>query len=462
MEDPIKLLYLVSAILFILGLKFLSGPKTARRGNILSAVGMGLAIIATFIIEKPSSGPINWMPILIGGAIGSLLGLVSAIKVKMTGMPQMVALFNGFGGATSFLVASLEFTSHPDSTITVITILLAVLIGGITFVGSLVAFAKLQELISGKPFLFPGQHIINLILILGALGVGGYALCASTGIPDWTLYVIGGISLFLGVLLVIPIGGADMPVIVSLLNSYSGTAVAMTGFALRNPALIVVGTLVGASGLILTAIMCKAMNRSLANVLFGGLGATAGAAPEMGSMTGSVTEGSVEEAVGYLTDAQSLIVVPGYGMAVAQAQHVIRELDQILQKKGCDVRYAVHPVAGRMPGHMNVLLAEANVPYDQLFDLDDINDDFSSTDVVMVIGANDVVNPAAQNTPGSPIFGMPVLKVWEAQAVIVLKRSMRAGFAGIDNELFVHPKTMMVFGDAKKTLTEFVQTIKQS
>ncbi len=448
-------IYLLSAILFILGLKFLGGPNTARQGNLLSALGMGLAILATLL---KAEGEINWIPILIGASAGSLLGLLSAVLVKMTAMPQMVALFNGFGGAASLLVAMSEYLRGGQDTIPLIAGVLAVLIGGITFTGSLIAFCKLQELISGKPVLFFGRHILNLLLFLAAAGL--IVLIGVQGQSDWPLYLVGGLALLLGVLLIIPIGGADMPVVISLLNSYSGLAVAMTGFALQHPALIVVGTLVGASGMILTATMCKAMNRSLANVLFGGLGAQAGAAPAEGAQ-GPVKEGSVEDAADVLGNAQSLIVVPGYGLAVAQAQHAVRELDEMLQERGAKVRYAIHPVAGRMPGHMNVLLAESNVPYDQLFDLDDINDDFSGTDVALVVGANDVVNPAAEKTPGSPIYGMPVLQVWEAGTVIVLKRSMRAGFAGIGNELFVHPKTMMVFGDAKKTITELVRTLKE-
>ncbi|MHC4606485.1 MAG: NAD(P)(+) transhydrogenase (Re/Si-specific) subunit beta [Planctomycetota bacterium] len=456
-----EILYLVAATQFILGLKFLTGPRTARWGNFLSMGGMVLAILATFLLwEKDHS--INWTVILIGAAAGTLIGLVSAVRVKMTAMPQMVALFNGFGGVASLLVAMFFYLQPETHSLTVLPLtaaLVSAVIGGGAFSGSLLAFGKLQGIVTGRPILFRGQNLFNLVLLAGLVGLGIWAGTSSQAALPFL--VLTGLSLVVGALMVIPIGGADMPVVISLLNSYSGVAVAMTGFVLGNEALIIVGSLIGASGFILTSVMCRAMNRSLLNVVFGGFGATAAAAAAGGAAQAPVKEASVEDAAGILGAAQSVIVVPGYGMAVAQAQHVVREIDALLQEKGAEVRYAIHPVAGRMPGHMNVLLAEANVPYEQLKDLDEINDEFKATDVVLVVGANDVVNPAAKTKPGSPIYGMPVLNAEEARAVIVLKRSMSPGFAGIDNEWFVHPRTMMVFGDARKTLTSMVGALKE-
>jgi NAD(P) transhydrogenase subunit beta len=458
--------YLVASLLFMLSLKWLGSPKTARRANFVSMTAMGLACLPPLIrafTGQTASNLVNNLVIIGGGvALGSAVGLVSAKKVKMTAMPQMVALYNGFGGGASLLVAMLEYL-HERSGLPVsasIPVHLSVLIGGVCLTGSVAAFAKLQELISGRPVLFGGQHALNAALVLGAVVIGVYLTIAPGSLPVFLLLV--ALSLLLGWLVVIPIGGADMPVVISLMNSYSGMAVTATGFVLRNNVLIIVGSLVGASGIILTQIMCKAMNRSLANVMFGGFGAAA-AGPGVaagGSDKGVVKEASPEEAASVMANAQSMIVVPGYGMAVAQAQHAVRELADLLEKKGVQVKYAIHPVAGRMPGHMNVLLAEANVPYDKLFELEAINDEFSRTDVALVVGANDVVNPAAKNTPGSPIYGMPVLNVDQSKAVVVLKRSMNPGFAGIENELFVHPNTMMVFGDAKQTLGKLAQAVK--
>jgi NAD(P) transhydrogenase subunit beta len=453
----IEFTYLLSSVLFILGLKALASVETARRGNALSMAAMALAILATLA----RGGVSAWIPIVAGVMVGSVVGAVSAVRVPMTAMPQMVALFNGFGGAASLLVAAAELHRMGSAVpvIALVAIQLSALVGGVTFSGSVVAFAKLQELVSGRPVLFAGQHWLNLLLLAASLVLGAWVVLAPPAPPAFVLLCVA--SLVLGVLVVIPIGGADMPVVISLLNSYSGIAVAMTGFVLFNNVLIIVGSLVGASGLILTSIMCRAMNRSLANVLFGGFGAAAVGAK--GGVAGgeTVTEGTVEDAATVLEAARSLIVVPGYGMAVAQAQHAVRDLARHLADHGAFVRYAIHPVAGRMPGHMNVLLAEADVPYDQLHDLDSINDEFAKTDVALVVGANDVVNPAAKTDPASPIYGMPVLNVDQARTVIVLKRSMSPGFAGIENALFVRPNTMMVFGDARQTLTRVLSALKE-
>ncbi len=471
MKIATELSYFAAALLFMLSLKWLSSPKTARRANFISMFAMALAVWPSFLAIEGQSGVelAETLGIIAGGiVVGGAIGIVSATKVKMTAMPQMVGLYNGFGGAASLIVAAVEYLFKTEKGVAIpatdgVPVYLSILIGGVCFTGSMAAFAKLQELIRGKPVLFAGQHALNAALLLAALG-GGAALCVKAD-ASWSapvFYGLIGVSLLLGWLVVIPIGGADMPVVISLMNSYSGMAVTATGFVLKNNVLIIVGSFVGASGIILTQIMCKAMNRSLANVVFGGFGATAGPAGGGGGAKGNVKEASVEEAATVMENAGSMIVVPGYGMAVAQAQHAVRELANLCEKKGVKVRYAIHPVAGRMPGHMNVLLAEANVPYDALFDLDQINDDFANTDVVLVVGANDVVNPAAKNTPGSPIYGMPVFNCDQSKSIIVLKRSMNPGFAGIENELFVHPNTMMVFGDAKQTLVKMAAALKSA
>lgn len=449
----------------MLGLRNLSSPATARLGNKLSMSGMGLAIIATLMVAG-----LSFKFIIIGIAIGTVIGAYSAIKVEMTSMPEMVALFNGCGGAASALVALSEFQLKGDmygagmvsqiGGFSMTTLLLSVIIGALTFTGSIIAYAKLQGIISGQPITYTGQQFFNGIIVLATIVLSVMIYQDPTNITFF--YIVIGLALLLGVLSVIPIGGADMPVVISLLNSYSGVAVSMTGFALNNNALIIVGSLVGASGIFLTMIMCEAMNRSLANVLFGAFGAvsedSAQAAAE--GPSGSVKGYEIEDVITVLENATSLIIVPGYGMAAAQAQHAVRELGDYLEEEGVEVRYAIHPVAGRMPGHMNVLLAEADVSYEQLFAMEDINDDFSSTDAVLVIGANDVVNPAAKNNENSPIYGMPVLNVEEAQTVIVLKRSMNPGFAGIENELFLKENTMMLFGDAKKSVQNLVSQLK--
>jgi NAD(P) transhydrogenase subunit beta len=455
-----RLLYLIAAVLFIVGLKRLQSPETARRGNQISAVGMLIAIIVTLVSSKTTT----YYTIAAGILVGSGLGLWMARAVKMTSMPQMVALLNGLGGGASLLVASAEYL-HLEGTGELATFdvalstQLGVLIGAVTLTGSGIAWAKLQEVMTGKAIVFPGQKTVNGILFAIIAGLAAW-LIATPEAPMWAFYAVIGLSLLIGVLLVIPIGGADMPVVISLLNSYSGIAAAMTGFVIKSEVLVISGALVGSSGIILSQMMCKAMNRSLANVLFGAFGATtASSGKSAAGLTVKTT--NVEEAALQLAYAQQVIVVPGYGLAVAQAQHQVRELMDLIEKRGGTVKFAIHPVAGRMPGHMNVLLAEANIPYDKLMDMDDINPEFERTDVALVIGANDVVNPAARTDPGSPIFGMPILNADHAKRIIVLKRGMSAGFAGIENELFYDSKTQMLFGDAKGTLSKLVAEVKQ-
>ncbi|HEV7350994.1 NAD(P)(+) transhydrogenase (Re/Si-specific) subunit beta [Telluribacter sp.] len=463
MNILVQLTYLISAVLFIVGIKKLNRTQEARQGNTLSSVAMLLAILATIVQVEALTLPEILICIVVGGAIG----MFWARKVEMTQMPEMVAIFNGFGGAASFLVAMSDYwtraVEQPDLStdlVTLISILLSVLIGGLTFTGSLTAYGKLSGKVSGNAIVFSGQHLLNLILLIVTIICG--VLIAMNTDSVVAMLVLAAIALILGVLVVIPIGGADMPVVISLLNSYSGMAACTTGFVLNNSVLIVTGALVGASGIILTQIMCKAMNRSLVSVLLGGFGATSGAASAAGGGSEMVIkEVGVEEAAMIFDSASSVIVVPGYGMAVAQAQHIVREMMDLLEKKGINVRFAIHPVAGRMPGHMNVLLAESNVPYDKLIEMEEINDDFSNTDVVLIVGANDVVNPAARTNPASPIFGMPILNADKARTVIVSKRSMAAGYAGIENELFGYDNCLMLFGDAKSTLTKMVGELKE-
>jgi len=454
----IDFVYLISAVLFMLGIKNLSSPATAKFGNKLSIAGMLVAIAATLA----SPDMFGYTMIIIAIAIGAAIGGYAAIKVEMTSMPEMVALFNGCGGAASALVAMAEFNGHTGAfaNFTMITLLLSVVIGGLTFTGSIIAYTKLQGIISTRPITYPFQQVVNAGIVLLTIFLAYLVFQNPDNTFAFVLIVI--LALGLGVLAVIPIGGADMPVIVSLLNSYSGLAVSMTGFALNNNALIIVGSLVGASGLFLTKIMCDAMNRSLANVLFGAFGAIDDSVADAGEgPTGSMKGFEVEDVAIALENAESLIIVPGYGMAAAQAQHVTRELGDYLTEEGVEVRYAIHSVAGRMPGHMNVLLAEADVSYDQLYAMEDINDDFSTTDVVLVIGANDVVNPAAKTNPSSPIYGMPILEVDKARTVVVLKRSMNVGFAGIQNELFFKDNTMMLFGDAKASIQKLLSAVRE-
>jgi NAD(P) transhydrogenase subunit beta len=458
----IQICYIVAASLFIIGLAYLSSPATARKGNMIASIGMLIAIIATLLDRNV----LNYDMILVGIIIGSLIGAFSAKMVKMTAMPQMVGLFNGFGGAASALVAVGTFgrfiqTGEAISLNSNVSIILSILIGGVTFTGSLIAFAKLQGIVSGSPITFPGQQPFNGALLV-LFFLGGLYLLASPESPTIFL-LITLISLLLGVLFVIPIGGADMPVVISLLNSFSGLAASAAGFVISNNVLIVSGALVGASGLILTQIMCKAMNRSLTNVLFGAFGVGDMAAGAIEGASGDKTVRSIdaEEGAMMMAYARSVIVVPGYGMAAAQAQHSVRDLATQLENHGVDVKYAIHPVAGRMPGHMNVLLAEADVPYPQLYDMDDINPEFERADVALVIGANDVVNPAARHDQGSPIYGMPILDVDKAHNIIVIKRSLNPGFAGIDNELFYGEKTVMLFGSAREMVSDLVNEVKQ-
>jgi H+-translocating NAD(P) transhydrogenase subunit beta len=455
-----NLLYLITIVTFILALRYLSNPAHARRGNQIGAVGMLLAIVVTWV----KTGGTSWWALAVGMLIGGGFGAFAARKVKMTAMPQMVALFNGVGGGAATLIALAELhrllpqPGKPTVDI-LIAIALSGLIGAISFTGSLVAFAKLQELIKGRPITYPGQKVVNLA-VLGACVALGIVLAA--GVQDqWLLWaVVAGGALF-GVMFVLPIGGADMPVVISLLNAFTGLAVAVGGFELENNVLIVSGMLVGASGTLLTLKMGAAMNRSIANVLFGAFGqVTEGAAAIAASDGGTVRSASAEDVAVMLAYAHKVVFVPGYGLAVAQAQHDVRQLADLLEAKGVEVTYAIHPVAGRMPGHMNVLLAEANVPYTQLKEMDDANPEFSRTDVAVVVGANDVVNPDARNNQGSPIYGMPILDVDDAQAVVVLKRSMNPGFAGIENPLFYNPKTVMLFGDAKQSITKLIQDVK--
>lgn len=469
MKDVIiNLLYIVSAILFIFGIKWLGNADTARRGNRLSSVGMLLAVVATLLY-----GGLSW-PMVVGGIVlGSVIGFVWAKRVQMTGMPELVALFNGFGGLASLFVGAAEFhkLSHAggegylsalaaQTGVTVplafaaVAISLTILVGGVTFTGSLIAWAKLSEKMAGRPMVFGGQKALNVVL-LGA-SVAGAVLLGLQPLAPWAVGLVIGlvvISLLIGVLMTLPIGGGDMPVVISLLNSFSGVAAALAGFIVLNNVLVVAGCLVGASGIILTFIMCKAMNRSIGNVLFGSFGAAGG---QQKAATGEMKASSVEDAYYVLEAARSVVIIPGYGMAVAQAQHAVKELAAALEKNGAEVRFAIHPVAGRMPGHMNVLLAEADVPYEQLQEMEPVNAIMQSVDVAIVIGANDVVNPSAIDDPASPIFGMPIIHAHEARTIYCLKRGKGTGFSGLENALFFHPNARMLYGDAKATVSALV------
>ena len=501
-HNLIKLLYLVAIILFIFGIKRLSKVKTARSGNLMAAVSMLIAVIAALLAF--GEHVVDWKWIVGGAVVGTLIGGIAAKRVEMTEMPEMVALFNGSGGAASFLVglaALYGWAGHeslgPDVTLTsailqpellelqstmsaevftskfpeaagagtAIALMLSLLVGGITLSGSFIAYCKLSgRVLGGNAINFPGQHALNAILIMGALGLGGYTSFVAEGAHNLEVLslVVTGLALVLGVLLVIPIGGADMPVVISLLNSYSGVAAAMTGFVLKNELLIISGAMVGAAGLILTAIMCKAMNRSLLNVLMGGFGMTAGVDPSKARDYDNIKSIGADELAMMLDGVSSVIFVPGYGLAVAQAQHVVRELATLLEERGVEVKYAIHPVAGRMPGHMNVLLAESNVPYEQLVEMDQINPEFKTTDVVIVLGANDVINPAALDEPDSPLAGMPILLTHEAQNVVVVKRSLSPGYAGVKNKLFEYDNCFMLFDDAKVALQQTMEEIKEN
>jgi H+-translocating NAD(P) transhydrogenase subunit beta len=458
-NDAISLAYLVTIVTFVLALRFLSSPKHARLGNWLGAIGMTIAVAATF--ARP--GLHNYAPIVIVMAAAAPVGAYAARAVKMTAMPQMVALFNGVGGGAAALVALAEFHARApepgrlpfDASMSII---LSSLIGSVSFAGSMVAFGKLQELVTGRPIVYPAQKLVNGLLLSGLVALG-IVILAGPQKSVLLVVLIAGALLF-GVLFVLPIGGADMPVVIALLNAFTGLAASATGFVLHENVLIVSGMLVGASGTLLTLLMARAMGRSVSNVLFGAFGQVQVTAEALAGSDGQVRSASAEDVAVMLAYAQRVIIVPGYGMAVAQAQHDVRKLADELKRRGVDVRYAIHPVAGRMPGHMNVLLAEANVPYDQLFEMDQINDDFPETDVALVIGANDVTNPAARTSPGSPIYGMPILDVDHAKNVVVIKRSMNPGFAGIDNPLYRDPKTVMLFADAKKGVSELFEDVK--
>jgi NAD(P) transhydrogenase subunit beta len=460
-QNVVDLMYVVAAVLFVLGIKRLSSPTTARSGNALAAIGMVLAVVFTILLPEVD----RYGLIAAGLAVGGAIGVAGARLVRMTAMPQMVALLNGLGGGASVFVAAFEYrrlAPEPGALDGDVlgAALFSALIGGVTFTGSAVAFGKLQELLPGRPVTFARQQAVNALLLAASL-----AAAIAAGIAEETVWmlVLIGLSLVLGVLFVLPIGGADMPVVIAFLNAFSGLSGVGAGFVLNNHALIIGGTLVGASGTLLTVIMSRAMNRSLANVLFGAFGAVAEGAPGAAAASAdgmSYREVTAEDAAVMLAYADRVVIVPGYGLAVAQAQHSVRDLADLLERRGVDVKYAIHPVAGRMPGHMNVLLAEANVPYPQLYDMEDINPEFPRTDVALVIGANDVTNPAARSVPESPIYGMPILNVDEAANVIVLKRSMNPGFAGIDNDLYYEPRTSMLFGDAKASVDKLVAAVK--
>jgi NAD(P) transhydrogenase subunit beta len=461
--------YLISGVLFILALRGLSSPETSRRGNRFGMIGMALAV-ATALLTLWSQGaldPVTLVLIAGGVAIGGTVGAIAAKRIAMTAMPQLVAAFHSLVGMAACLVAVAAIYTPAAYGIaapggikleSLIELSLGVAIGAVTFTGSLIAFAKLNGNMSGAPILLPARHLINILIGVAIVGLI-VALVASGGEAKWAFWAVFALSLLAGATLIIPIGGADMPVVVSMLNSYSGWAAAALGFTLENTTLIITGALVGSSGAILSYIMCKGMNRSFVSVILGGFGATASAGGAAAKETRPVKQGSAEDAAFIMKNASKVIVVPGYGMAVAQAQHALREMADKLKAEGVEVKYAIHPVAGRMPGHMNVLLAEANVPYDEVFELDDINAEFSTADVAFVIGANDVTNPAAKTDPASPIFGMPILDVEKARTVLFLKRGMGSGYAGVENELFFRDNTMMLFGDAKRTVEGILKTL---
>lgn len=454
--------YLIGSVTFIVGLKMLSNPATARKGNLLAAVGMGVAILGTiFLYEEDGARLGNYAWIFSALLIGSVVGTLMAKRVKMTAMPEMVSLFNGMGGACAALISVIEFRHMlhvgVDQT-SLLIILLGLIIGAVSFSGSMIAWGKLNG--SVKDFAFKGQHIINLVILILNLALAGYLMYAGPEQSPLFFYLIIALSLLYGVFFVLPIGGADMPVVISLLNSFTGVAAACGGFLYDNKVMLTGGILVGAAGTLLTILMCKAMNRSLKNVLIGSFGGGAVKTGSAGPQGGTYKELSLSDAAMVMSYASKVMIVPGYGLAVAQAQHVCHELEKTLESKGVEVKYAIHPVAGRMPGHMNVLLAEADVSYDKLLEMEQANEEFKTTDVVLVLGANDVVNPAAKTDPSSPIYGMPILEVEEAKHIIVNKRSMKPGYAGIENQLFFQPKTSMLFGDAKKALQDLLAEVR--
>jgi H+-translocating NAD(P) transhydrogenase subunit beta len=462
LDIAIAIADLVAIALFILGLHDLNSPPTARRGNRLAMVGMFIALVAVLV----QTLGVGWQAIVIGTVLGGAIGVYAALKVKMTAMPRMVALYNGAGGGAAALISTIELyvqANNPGGMdyVIAVSLVLSAIIGAVSFAGSIIAFLKLQELMTGRPITYPGQQIVNALLVLGIAGLAGWFVVSLGTLPLWGFFALLAAALLLGILFVLPIGGADMPVVISLLTSFTGLAVAITGFELSNTLLIICGALVGASGTLLTVLMGKAMNRPLTNVLFGAFGSAGGSEPAAGSGGPQQIRSATADDVGVmLAYANKVIFVPGYGMAVAQAQHSVKALADQLEKRGVKVAYAIHPVAGRMPGHMNVLLAEANVPYEQLLDMEDVNPEFPTTDVALIIGANDVTNPAARNVTSSPIYGMPILDVDKAHNVIVLKRSMRSGFAGIDNPLYEMPNTSMLFGDAKASVDALTAAVK--
>ncbi len=457
------ILYLIASVTFIIGLKLMGNAKTARKGNLIAAAGMTAAIAGTLFLHEGSVSSVIYGLIFLAIAIGTIIGWITAKKVQMTKMPELVSMFNGMGGACAALISLIEFNhiiEHGSGATTakgtLIAIIAGLVIGSVSFSGSIIAFLKLNGAMK-KPIRLPSYNVVNTIVLLAVLSYAGYLVL--TGGSLMLIYGLFASALFYGILFVIPIGGADMPVVISLLNSFTGLAAAFGGFLYHNKVMLTGGILVGSAGTLLTLIMCKAMNRPLSNVIFGAFGAS-GTAEETTSAKGTTKDCTVTDLAVLMNYSKKIVIVPGYGLAVAQAQHVIHELEMLLEERGVEVKYAIHPVAGRMPGHMNVLLAEANVDYGKLVEMDEINPEFDSTDVVLVVGANDVVNPAAQTNPSSPIYGMPILEVNRAKNIIVNKRSMNAGYAGIENDLFYDPKTSMFFGDAKKALTELVAEIK--
>jgi len=457
----LELSYLIAALLFVFGLKLLSHPETARRGNLWAAGGMGLAMITTLLLHKNAGAGIpisNIFIILLFIGVGAAIGWIAARKVKMTAMPQMVSIYNATGGGASMLVALLEYPAAMAGDVgSILVTVLGLIIGSVAFSGSLIAFGKLDGRVGDimKPFM----TYLNLVLMIATLGLGAYIVISPVEPTEmlWAIYTLAGLAIVYGVMFVMPIGGADMPVVISLLNSFTGIAAAMAGFIYNNQAMILGGILVGAAGMILTILMCKAMNRSLINVIIGAFG---GGGASAADIKGSIKEITLSDAAVLMSYSQKIVVIPGYGLAVAQAQHIAHELDTLLEGKGVEVKYAIHPVAGRMPGHMNVLLAEADVPYEKLVEMDDINPDMPNVDVAIVVGANDVVNPAAYDDPGSPIYGMPIIDAHLAKNIIIMKRGMGKGYAGIENFLFFNDKTRMLFGDAKSSITKLVNEIK--
>jgi len=456
----LEIIYLIGSVTFILGLKMMGKPDTARKGNTYASVGMTLAILGTIFIHDKEVKPIVYILLFAAIAIGGIIGWMVAKKVKMTAMPQLVSLFNGMGGACAALISIMEFNVHAGDMKSIMMVMAGLIIGSISFSGSMVAFMKLNGNLNSNPRI-PFYNVINAIILLITLGTGAYVVFG--GVTDfmWPCIVLA-LALFYGIMFVLPIGGADMPVVISLLNSFTGLAAASGGFLYHNKVMLTGGILVGSAGTILTIAMCKGMNRTLFSVVFGAFGQGSAAAAGAGTSAtgGSIKDISVSDAAVLMNYSKKVVIVPGYGLAVAQAQHVMHELEALLEERGVEVKYAIHPVAGRMPGHMNVLMAESNVDYSKLCEMEDINPEFETTDVVFIVGANDVVNPAAKNNPASPIYGMPILEVERAKSIIVNKRSMAAGYAGIDNELFYNPKTSMLFGDAKKVVTDLVAELK--